>query len=117
MIDTTEIVVGILSDALDVPVSTDVPMNRPDRLVMVALESSEDDAFLLRPTYSLTCWGASDMDAKGIAMSALHALAGAAADHDWLSNVEMDNLTRDEWSGTGQARYVLTARTVFNTDE
>lgn len=117
MIDTTEIVVGILADALDVPVSTDIPMQRPDRLVMVALESEEDDPFLLRPTYSLTCWGMSDVDAKGIAMSALHALADAAATHGWLSHVAMDNLTRDEWSGTGQARYVLTLRMVFNTDE
>lgn len=117
MIDATEITVGILADALDVPVSTDIPMTRPDRLVMVSLESSEGDQFLLRPTYALTCWGMSDIDAKGIAMSALHALTDAAETHEWLSSAQMQNLARDEWSGTGQARYVLTVRMVFNTDE
>lgn len=117
MIDTTEIVVGILADALDVPVSTDIPMRRPERLVMVSLEAEESDGFLLRPTYSLMCWGLTDMDARGIAVSALHALSEAAETHAWLSSVAMDNMARDEWSGNGQARYALTVRMVFNTDE
>lgn len=117
MIDTTEVIVGILADSLDVPVSTDIPMKRPDRLVMVSLESEESDRFILRPTYALTCWGRSDVDARGIAVSALHALVDAAGTHDYLSHVAMENMTRDEWSGTGQARYVLTVRTTINTDE
>lgn len=116
--DTTATVVGILSDALDCPVSTDIPMRRPSRLVMVALTGDDgSDEFIFRPIYSITCWGLSDPDAMGIAMSALHALASAAETHPWLSAASMDNLARDEWSGTGQARYVLTVRTVFNTDE
>lgn len=118
MLDTTEIVVGILADALDCPVSTEIPPQRPDRAVTVMLESDAGtDIFFLRPTYSITCWGLSDIDAKRIAMAAFYALTDAALTHKWLSSVRMDNLTRDLWTGTGQARYVLTFETLFNTDE
>lgn len=118
MIDTTEIVVGILSDALDCPVSTDIPMSRPSRLAMVALERDIDsDRFIFRPIYSITCWGSSDRDAKSIALSALHALSDASETHKWLSSATLEHLTRDEWVKTGQARYVLSVQTVFNTDE
>lgn len=118
MIDTTEIIVGILADALDCPVSTDVPMERPARLAMVSLDGDErSDRFILRPIYSVTCWGTSDRDAKSIALSALHALSDASETHKWLSAVQLDTLARDEWGRNGQARYMLTVQTVFNTDE
>lgn len=114
--DTTELVIGILSDALDVPVSTEVPMQRPDRLAMVALDGDASDGFILRPRYAITCWGASDLDAHGIALSALHALADAARDHPLLSHASMESMARDEWARDGQARYVLTVDLTINTD-
>ena len=112
--DTTATVVGILTDALTVPVGTDIPMQRPTRQVMVMQESDQSDMFLMRPTYAVTCWGTSDMDARGLALSALHALADAAETHPYLSAAVMENLVRDEWGATGQARYVLTVQTIFN---
>ena len=115
--DTTAEVVAILSDALDVPVSTEVPMERPRRLVAISLEGCEDDGFFIAPRYSLMCWGQSDVDAHGIAMSALHALTDAAAVHPYLSDVRMETMARDEWGATGQARYQLVIELLFNTDE
>lgn len=117
MIDTTAYVVGVLADALDAPVQTDIPLERPSRLVMVSQEGDESDMFILRPTYAFTCWGLSDVDARGIALSALHALTDDAETSDWLSNVDMDGMVRDEWVSTGQARYVMTLTLTFNTDE
>ena len=114
--DTTALVIGILNDALDVPVQTDIPLQRPSRLVMVMQEGDASDMFLLRPTYSITCWGMSDVDARGIAISCVHALAEASETDEYLSSVEMMGLVRDEWTGTGQARYVLTVTLVINTD-
>lgn len=116
--DTTAIVIDILADELDCPVSTDIPMERPKRLAMVSLDGDgNSDRFILRPIYSVTCWGESDMDAKGIALSALHALSDASETDKWLSAVILDRLARDEWNKNGQARYVLTVHTIFNTDE
>ena len=117
MIDTTAYVVGVLSDALNVDVKTDIPLERPKRLVMVSQESDQSDMFLLRPTYAVTCWGMSDVDARGIALSALHALADDALTSKWLSAVDLDGMVRDEWTGTGQARYVMTLSLTFNYDE
>lgn len=115
--DTTALAVGILADALDVPVQTDIPLERPSRLVMVWQESDQSDRFILRPTYAITCWGRTDVDARGIAISALHALSLASETHPYLSAVEVVNLVRDEWTANGQARYVLTVELTINTDE
>lgn len=117
MIDTTAYVVGVLSNALNVDVKTDIPLERPKRLVMVSQEGDESDMFLLRPIYALTCWGMTDVDARGIALSALHALTEDAFDSKWLSAVDLDGMVRDEWTGTGQARYVMTLSLTFNYDE
>ncbi len=115
--DTTRLVVGILADALDVPVSTEVPLQRPERLVLVVLDGDRSDEFILRPRYEITCWGSTDVDAKGICLSALHALTDAAAVHPYLFDVSMEDMARDEWGRNGQARYVLTVDLTINTDE
>ena len=115
--DPTELVVGILSDALAVPVSTDIPADRPDRLVLVDLTGDQSDEFLLMPRYALTCWGATDKDAHGIAMSAVDALRDASLDHPYLSAVQLETMSREEWSRNGQSRYVAEVDLVINTDE
>lgn len=114
--DTTALVVDILSDELDVPVQTDIPLTRPSRLVLVVQESDQSDMFLLRPGYTITCWGTSDMDARSIAISALHALTDAAEDDKYLSAVTLETLARDEWTSTGQARYALAVTLTVNID-
>ncbi len=114
--DTTATIVGILSDALEVPVGTDIPMQRPSRAVMVAQDGDQSDMFLMRPIYTLTCWGASDVDARGIAISAMHALSEAAETHPYLSAVLMESLARDEWGASGQSRYALSVQTIFNIE-
>lgn len=50
-------------------------------------------------------------------MSAVEALWEAAAEHPYLSACQLETLSRDEWSKTGQARYVATVSLVINTDE
>lgn len=115
--DPTELVVGILSDALAVPVSTDIPAERPDRLVLVDLTGDQSDELILRPRYALTCWGVSDKDAHGIAMSAVDALRDSAWDHPYLSAVQLETMSREEWSRNGQSRYVAEVDLVINTDE
>lgn len=114
--DTTEIVVGILADGVDAPVSTEVPLVRPNRAVIVALDNDMSDTFLMRPRYELMCWGSSDVDAHGLAISALHALTDAAETHPYLSAVSLDAMARDEWGKDGQARYVMTVDCVFNIE-
>lgn len=114
--DTVAMVVEILSDELDVPVSTEVPMTRPDRFVLVSLDGDMSDMFILRPRFTLMCWGSSDLDAHGIALSALHALTDAAETHPYLSAVQMQAMARDEWGRDGQARYALQVDLIVNTD-
>lgn len=117
MVDCIGIVVGILSGALTVPVSTEIPDGRPDRFVLVSLDGDSSTEFVLRPRISLTCWGQTDRDAMGIAVSALHALQEAAMDHALLSAAELESMSRDEWTRTGQGRYVSLVTLTVNTEE
>ena len=112
--DDIALVVGILSDALDVPVSTEVPPTRPERHITVALIGDQSDELIRRPRVSLTVWGSSDMDAHGLAVSAVHELADAALSHDLLSAVELESMSRDEWTRDGQSRYLAELNLTIN---
>lgn len=115
--DTTKLVVDLLAEALSVPVSTDMPRDRPHRLVLVDLSGDESDPFILRPRYDLTCWGTSDRDARGIALSAVQALQDAALDHPYLSACQLETMSREEWSRNGQGRYLAIVDLVINTED
>ena len=112
--DDIALVVGILTDAMDVPVSTEVPASRPERFVMVALGSDQSDMFIHRPTFNLTVWGSSDKDAHGLAVSAMHALVDAAQTHPLLSHVSLESMARDEWTKDGHARYLVEVELTIN---
>lgn len=113
--DDIAMVVGILAGALQVPVSTEMPPTRPNRCVMVSLTGDLSDEFIHRPRIGLTVWGTSDADAHGLAMSALYALGDAAQDHDLLSAVSLESMSRDEWTATGAARYLVQLDLTINT--
>ncbi len=118
--NTTDLVVDLLSDALSVTVSTEMPPVRQDgkrQHVMVALSGNQSDEFTLRPRYDLICWGTSDRDAHAIAMSAVQALQDAAIDHPYLSACQLETTSREEWSRNGQGRYLAAVDLVINTDD
>lgn len=117
MIDTTKLVIDILTDALNVPVSTDMPTDRAEQLVLVDQSGDQSTPYLLMPRYDLTCWGLSDRDAKGIAISAVQALQNATFDHPYLSECQLETLSREEWSRNGQGRYLAVVDLVINTDD
>ena len=114
--DAIELAVGILSDELTVPVSTEIPPTRPQRMVAVTLDADYSTEQLTRVNLGLTCWGTSDRDAHGIAMSAVDVLRDAALDHDLLSACQLETMARDEWTKTGQARYFASVVLTINTE-
>lgn len=111
------LVKSILTESLAVPVSTDVPANRPDRLVTIDLEGDSSTFYVLRPRIALTCWGRSDRDAHGLALSAVQALQEAALDHPYLSDAALETLSREEWSRNGQGRYLALMSLTINVDD
>ena len=114
--DDIALVVGILQGAFPtVPVSTEVPASRPSRFITVSLTGDQSDVLIHRPTVSLTVWGTTDADAHGLAVSAFHALADAANTHPLLSSADMQTMARDEWTNTGQARYLVEIDLTINT--
>lgn len=115
--DPTALVVGILAEAMDVLVSTEVPRERPDRLVTVDLAGDHSTEFLMQPRYQILCWGRSDQDAHEMARACLDALWAAAEDHPYLSACQLETMSRDEWAATGQGRYLLLVDLFINTDE
>lgn len=116
--DAIEMAGGILQDAFgDVPVSTEIPFNRPERFVAVAMEGGASDGFIATPYLGITCWGTDDHDAQTMAIYATDALRDASLDHPWLSAAQLESLTRDEWTATGQARYYARVRLTVNLDE
>ena len=116
MIDPTALVVGILADGLDAPVSTDMPESRPDRAVLVDLSGDQSDAFILRPRFAITCWGTSDRDAHSLGMSVVDVLSDAALDHPYLSHVALETMTREEWGRNGHSRYLVELDLTINTN-
>ena len=117
MTDCIGIVRSILEEALTVPVMTDIPEERPARMVMVDLEGDSSTPYVLRPRLAITSWGRTDRDALGIAVSAVEALREASLDHDLLSAVELESVSREEWSRTGQSRYYALVTLTINTQE
>lgn len=107
--DDIALVVDVLSDSTalaGVPVSTEIPATRPSRMVTVSLMGDVSAELMRRPRVMLTVWGTSDLDAHGLAVTAVHELADAAQTHDLLSHVSLESMSRDEWAANGQARYV-----------
>lgn len=117
--DPNALMVDLLADALDgVKVSTEMPTNRPQTsYVGVYRNGGYEGPFLLQPRYDLVCWSDSDKNAYSLAMSAVEALWAAAETHPYLSACQLETLSRDGWSKTGQARYVATVSLLINTDE
>lgn len=116
--DCTRLVLDILSDALDVPVSTDMPSDADGRrYVLVSKSGDQSTDFLYRPRYDLMCWGSSDRDAQRLAINAVEALREAAEVDDYLSAVQLETMSREEWSRNGQGRYLAIVDLVINTDE
>ena len=116
MIDPIALVVGILKAALDVPVSTEIPTDRATRLVTVALDGDESDEFVLRPRVILTCWGATDKDAQRIAVTAIDILREESLDHPYLSSADLETMSRDLWTKTGQSRYLVEMNLTINVE-
>lgn len=106
---------SILGDALSVPVSTEVPSERPTELVTVDTDD-QSDGYVISSRCYLTCWGRSDMDAHGIAIACAEALWDAALDHPLLSSAQLDSVGRDRWSRTGQARYEVVMDLTINNE-
>lgn len=115
--DGVELAVSILNDSLDVPVGTDMPRERPQQFVLVDLEGDDSTLHLLRPRLALTCWGNTDRDAHSIAISAVEALQDAAEDHPYLFDVELETMSREEWTRNGHGRYLAVVILTINTDE
>ena len=116
MINPITLVVEILKAALDVPVSTEIPADRATRLVTVALDGDESDEFVLRPRVTLTCWGLTDKDAQQIAVSCVDALREESLDHPYLSSADLETMSRDLWTKTGQSRYLVEMNLTINVE-
>lgn len=118
MADDIALVVDVLSDSTalaGVPISTEIPATRPRRMVLVALVGDMSDELIRRPRVMLTVWGTSDVDAHGLAVTAVHELADAAQTHDLLSSVSLESMSRDEWAANGAARYIAQLDLTINT--
>lgn len=105
---------GITVGGITVPVTTKVPADRPDLMICVSREGGYMDEFFDHPTMTLLCWGRTDAEASGLALSAAHALSDAALDHPLLSSSEMESMSRDEWTPNGAARYRVMIQQTIN---
>lgn len=117
--DCISLVVGILADEIGAPVSTDRSRDAHARgpQVSVSLIGDYSDEFLLRPRIGLTVWGDTDRAAHSLAMSCVDALRDASLDHPYLSAVQLETMSREEWSRTGQSRYLVELDLTVNTDD
>lgn len=77
--DAEDLLIGYLMPIVDVPVSTRVPRERPDRWVQVRRSGGINDVVRDRPRIDVFAWGSDEGDAHDLCMtarSALHALEG-----------------------------------------
>lgn len=113
--DDTALIVAILQDAFDVPVSTEIPPTRPERLLHVNYQCRESDVLLHRGTLYLTAWGRTAVEARGMAETVAYELADVALTHDLLSSASLERIDNDTWSRDGQARCTAEISLVINT--
>lgn len=108
-------VIGILSDAFDCPVSSEMPSDgvRP-QFINVSLVADESTEFLSLPTIELLVWAGSDAEASSMCLDCFDALCAAAETDDYLSSVAMNTMSRDTWANTGHARYRLDVDLTIN---
>lgn len=118
MADANEIVRQILVKGLNkVKVSTDLPPGKcRSPYVMVSRTGGADEDFVDRPIMTIMCWASSDKKAYSLAISCRDALNEAAEDHPLLTSVETISLSRDEWTTTGNARYMLEMQMTINKE-
>ena len=112
-----KLVRDLLADALDVPVSTEVPEQRPDRMVIVRLDGDKSDAFILRPSIGLLCVGATDLDAFNMSVDAVDALRAAAQTHPYLFSVQLNGKSGDRLDRSGDGVYYALLDLTINTDD
>lgn len=116
--DPIAMALPILREAFGaVPVSTEIPPDRPGRLVVATLVGGQSDGFVMDALVGMTCWGRDDRDALTMATRAADALRDAAEDHPYIFSADLESVSRDEWTATGQARYYAQVRLTINTDE
>lgn len=111
------LVVQLLGESLEVPVSTEVPPQRPERMVIVSLEGDRSDELILRPSVSLMCVGTSDLDAFELSTDAVTALRESAQTHPYLSSVQLNGKAGDRLDRTGEGIYQSLLELTINTDE
>lgn len=116
--DAVQIVVDILNESLtNAAVCTEIPPEPPKKAtVMVSQTGGEIGEFIDRPIMTLLCWGGSDKEAYSFSTTVFHSLAEVADIHPLLSAVELVTMSRDEWSATGQSRYMLEVRLTINKE-
>ncbi len=116
--DVIALILEVLGDGLNVPVTTELPADRDAPVEMVTVEAQEQtDGFINAVRCYLTCWGLSDRNAHSIAVASMDVLMDAALDHPWLSSARLDSMGRDRWARTGQARYEVVMDLTINSDE
>lgn len=115
--DPVRLAVEILQEGFpNVPVGTEVPNDRPGRLVTVALDSMSTDGLTTVETLGIVCWGLTDPDACGMCARAADLLREAAEEHPFLFAAQLDTMARDLWTATGQSRYIAQVSLFLNED-
>lgn len=116
--DAVQIVVNILNESLTgAIVCTEIPPEPPKKAtVMVSQTGGEMGEFIDRPIMTLLCWGGSDKEAYSFSTAVFHSLAEASNVHPFLSAAELVTMSRDEWSATGQSRYMLEIKLTINKE-
>lgn len=113
--DAIAVNVAVLAAALpDVDVCTEVPPDRPGRMVVVERTGGAMDTCFDYPEITLTCWGATDQEASALAVAAARALFEAAQTHPLLSSSDMESKSGDDWPQDGTPRHRVVLQQVIN---
>lgn len=116
MIDETQLCIDILKSALtDVEVSSELPFEHPcGSYVQVSRTGGDESEELATPIMTFICWGKSDVQAKALAADCVHAMADQAKIDPLLSDSRLITMSRDEWTATGQSRYMVQLKLTIN---
>lgn len=116
MIDETQLCIDVLNQALsDVEVSSELPPEHPrGSYVQVSRTGGDENEWLTMPIMTLICWGKSDVQAKALATDCVHAMAEQAKIDPLLSDSRLITMGRDEWTATGQSRYMVQLKLTIN---
>lgn len=98
-----------LASQLSVPVSTEVPANRPAEFVTVERSGGPITDVRDKALLTIECWSTSRTNAGTLAHTVCDSLIAGSISHPQIASADINSIVNNPDPASGQARFQITA--------